>query len=227
MGHKRLARCLLLPKWILISGADPDDYVENLRRVFRRLEEKNCRCERPVRLSLCQVLRASTTERSSEKAQKQTQSWRYPHLPTSRLWRHLCAPSSFMANSCLTSRQLRSLSTVPHRLMCHGNGTATGIPASQRIDLPGKRVGPFGPALYVGLACDASSVGVGAVLFHSYPNGSERPIRNESKTLTATQRNYSQKKKRKRQWLLYLVWRSSTSTCRDVTLSSWHTTSHW
>ena len=50
----------------------------------------------------------------------------------------------------------------------------------------------FDPSLEVGISCDASEVGIGAVLFHRYQDGSERPIANVSKTLTATQRRYSQ-----------------------------------
>ena len=50
----------------------------------------------------------------------------------------------------------------------------------------------FDPSLPIGVSCDASSVGIGAVLFHRFPNGSKRPITNVSKTLSATKRKYSQ-----------------------------------
>jgi len=50
----------------------------------------------------------------------------------------------------------------------------------------------FQQSLPVGLSCDASSVGLGVVLFHKYPDGSERPIAFASKTLSSSERNYSQ-----------------------------------
>ena len=50
----------------------------------------------------------------------------------------------------------------------------------------------FDPSLDIRISCDASDYGIGAVLFHRFPDGSERPIANVSKTLSPAQRRYSQ-----------------------------------
>ena len=50
----------------------------------------------------------------------------------------------------------------------------------------------FDPQVPLGLACNASTVGIGAVLYHRYDNGTERPIAYASKALTKAEQNYSQ-----------------------------------
>jgi len=50
----------------------------------------------------------------------------------------------------------------------------------------------YDPKLPMTLACDASPYGVGAVLSHVYPDGTQRPIGFASRTLNPAERNYSQ-----------------------------------
>ena len=53
----------------------------------------------------------------------------------------------------------------------------------------------YDPHMPLHLAGDASAYGVGAVISHVYPNGSERPVVYASRTLSASERNYSQLEK--------------------------------
>ena len=60
--------------------------------------------------------------------------------------------------------------------------------------MPGNRT-TFGPKLPLCLAGDASAYGVGAVLSHVLPDGSEHPVAYASRTLNSSERNYAQVEK--------------------------------
>ena len=50
----------------------------------------------------------------------------------------------------------------------------------------------YDPQLPVSLACDASSVGVGAVIFHTLPNGTEKVVAYASRMLSPAEKKHAQ-----------------------------------
>ena len=73
-----------------------------------------------------------------------------------------------------------------------GEEEATSFKKIKRLLCTETVLAHYDPSLPLGLFCDASECGIGAVLFHRFADGSERPILNISKILLATQRRYSQ-----------------------------------
>lgn len=62
---------------------------------------------------------------------------------------------------------------------------------SKKIMLSEQNLAHFNPSIPIKLSCDASKVGVGAVLLHVYPDGTEKPISFASRVLNKSELGYS------------------------------------
>ena len=183
---------------ILVSGANAQEHLANLRALLKRLSEKGLRC----RLEKCAFAQPSVeylghllSREGIAKGPKVDATLKMPP-PTDP-----ATLGSFMGSINFYNKFLPDLATVTeplNRLKRKGVPWVWGAEQQEAFDKLKAMLSEdtvlahFDPKLEIGISCDASNVGIGAVLFHRYQDGSERPIANISKTLTDTQRRYSQ-----------------------------------
>ena len=182
---------------ILVSGDNADNHFNNLKALLTRLNEKGLRC----RLAKCtfaqpmvEYLGHMMSHGGIAKGPKVDAVIKMVRPD------NVSSLKSFLGSVQFYGKFLPDLSTVTEPLY---QLTRRNIPwrwgaeeaAFQQLKTmlcQDTVLVSFDPKQEIGISCDASSVGIGAVLFHRYEDGSERPIANVSKTLNQTQRNYSQ-----------------------------------
>ncbi|WP_435321293.1 RNase H-like domain-containing protein, partial [Klebsiella pneumoniae] len=157
---------------ILVSGGNPDDHVDNLRHLLQRLQDKGLRC----RWEKCQFAKPYVeylghllSREGIAKGSKVDGVIKIP-APTD-------VPSlkAFMGSVQFYGKFLPNLSTIAeplHRLTQKKESWQWGIEQQRAFQHLKKLLSSdnvlvhFDPTLPIGLACDASSVGIGTVLFH-------------------------------------------------------------
>jgi hypothetical protein len=184
---------------LLVSGSTAEEHLNNLRRLLQRLNERGLKC----RLEKCafaqpyvEYLGHLMSSQGIAKSPKNVDAILKMPAPqdTSGL-------KSFLGSIQFHAKFLKDISTTLEPLYRltkkdstwrWGKEEQSAFNKAREMLCQDTVLAHFDPAQTLGISCDASSVGIGAVLFHRYADGSERPIYNVSKTLSDTQRRYSQ-----------------------------------
>ncbi len=184
---------------MIITGPDDEAHLRNLETVFQRLEENGLKAN----LDKCEFFQESITY-CGHKISKDGL-----HKTTDKVEAVLEAPRpendtqlrSFLGMVNYYHRFLRNLSTVVgplnDMLQSGKNWSWTktceeafnqvkGLMASEQV------LCHYDPALPLRLASDASPYGIGAVLSHVFPDGTERPVAFASRSLSKSEKRYSQ-----------------------------------
>ena len=184
---------------LLISGKDAEDHLKNLRQLLQRLHEKGLRC----RLEKCQFaepyveyLGHLLSSEGVAKGPKVNDLLKLtPPTDVSSLKSFLGSVqfyAKFLPPDLATITEPLYRLTKKKVQWTWSSEQETAFKKLKDLLTSENVLVHYNSKLPIGISCDASNVGIGAVLFHRYSDGSERPICNVSKILTSTQRNYSQ-----------------------------------
>ena len=216
---------------MLVSGQDSNDHLGNLKRLFTRLNDKGLNCRRD-KFQFAQpgveYLGHTLSAEGISKGSKVEAVLKMPPLTD------VSSLKSFLGSIQFYGKFISNLASMAEPLY---RLTKKATPwkwedeeqaAFEQLTsvLPSDQVlVHFDKNKTLVLTCDASNVGIGAVLVHRYPDGSERPIANISKTLTAAEETTV--RSTSKHFPSYLAWGSYTSTCTDVRSYWWQIISHW
>ena len=187
---------------ILVTGPTDEEHLERLERVLQRLQEYELRVKRS-KCNFCQP--------AVEYLGHQVDADGLHTLP-SKVAAIVQAPEpeneqqlrSFLGLLNYYSKFISDLATILHplnqllRKEVRWEWTRECAEAFQRAKdslVSSQVLAHYDPKLPIKLAADASAYGIGAVISHVYPDGSERPVAFASRTLTFAERNYAQLEK--------------------------------
>ena len=184
---------------ILVIGSTWDEHLQRLEEVLKRLKSHGLRVKR----NKCVLCKSSVeflghlidAEGLHALPSKVTAISQAPEPQNVQQLR------SFLGLIDYYSKFVQNLSTVLHPLnnllKCDVKWKWTAQ-CAEAFKLAKERLASsqvlarYDPSLPLRMAADASAYGIGAVISHVYPDGSERPIAFASRTLSSSEKNYAQ-----------------------------------
>ena len=184
---------------ILVTGDTDESHLENLTKTLERLQQhgirlkrEKCRFFQESVEYLGHVLSSKGVHTSPEKVRAVLEQPAPQNVAKLR---------SFLGQINYYAKFIGNLSTLLaplHHLTRKGQPWNWTEECQRAFEEANRQMSEapvlahFDPKLPITLAADASSYGVGAVISHIMPDGSERPIAFASRTLSVSERNYAQ-----------------------------------
>ena len=184
---------------ILLTGATEEEHLKTLAKVLERLERAGFR----VKKSKCQFMAASVSylghlidQKGLHPLQEKVKAVKEAPSPT-----NVSELKAYLGLLTYYSKFLPNMADVlaPLYQLLHKdvnwkwtNVEKKAFQASKDLLTSDSLLVHFNPDFELVLMCDASSYGIGAVLAHRMPDGTERPIGYASRSLSKAQRNYCQ-----------------------------------
>ena len=187
---------------ILISGTTPQKHLDNVQKVLERLEQYGIQAHKSKCAFMCEAVEYLGHRIDSDGL----------HTLDSKVTAVLEAPCpkdvqelrSFLGLIHYYGKLMPNLSTLLHPLNellkadSKWNWTDAcdvAFKEAKKLLASAPVLAHYNPSLPICLAGDASAYGIGAVISHILPDGTERPVAYTSHTLSSTERNYSQLEK--------------------------------
>ena len=184
---------------ILVTGRNTEEHLSNLEEVFRRLANEGV----TVKNSKCSYLENKVEYLGHVIDSKGI------HVDPSKVKAIVKAPApknvvqlrSFLGLVNYYGKFIPNLATLTHPLNqllkknCKwqwSKACAETFEGIKKLLLTPAVLVHYNSTLPIQLATDASAYGVGAVISHIFPDGSEHPVAFSSRTLSRAERNYSQ-----------------------------------
>ena len=184
---------------IIVTGETDDEHLRNLEMVLQRLLDAGLRAH-PAKTRFfdakTEYCGHAVSADELHKLPAKVDAIRDAPQPT-----NVSQLRSFLGLVNYYARFLPNLSTTLHplnRLLQHSTSWHWTDACTAAFDEVKRQIGSdlvlthFHPDLPLHVASDASPCGLGAVLSHSMPDGTERPIAFASRTLNTAEQNYSQ-----------------------------------
>ena len=187
---------------IIVTGRTPAEHVEHLEEVLKRLlrhgvrvKRQKCRFLQPSVSFLGHRIDAAGIHPLNDKLQAIVQAPAPTNVPELRSFLGLINYyGKFIPNAATLlaplNRLLRKDAKWRWSLEC-----ASSFDAAKKALSSSSVLVHYNPSLPIRLAGDASAYGIGAVIAHVMPDGSERPVAFASRTLSSSERNYAQVEK--------------------------------